>query len=231
LQGHSSPHQQCIFWDTTKVCLTTGIVKDLHDLSILLKVDTPHSQAWCRLIRLLIPHPIQFTFLSDASYEGTGGWSPISTSCGASPKQSYVLWASPWSWGWSHLQATQHLPFILISSSSSHYASMYGSHWHFVSTTILWAHITMLAIFSLTTPQLCHGWPMQAGSTHRQPTASPVSYKFCSPSHPFISNFSPTIYLATPMTQPTSSPGLHALSHGHLLSTPIRWICTLACPT
>jgi len=76
LQGHSSPHRQRIFWDTAKVRLMPGIVKDLGDLSMLLKVDTQHSWAWCQPISLLIPRPTQFTFLSDASYEGLGGWSP-----------------------------------------------------------------------------------------------------------------------------------------------------------
>jgi len=75
-QGKTSPHNQRIFWNLASMRLTLGIIQDLDDLSILLEVNTPHSWAWCRPIGLIIPHPIQFTFLSNASYEGLGGWSP-----------------------------------------------------------------------------------------------------------------------------------------------------------
>jgi len=115
-QGGISPRKQRIFWDTARVRLTPGVLHDLDDLSILLEVDTPHSRAWCRPIGLLVPRPIQFTFLSDASYDGLGGGGHHSlASCGGSQRPNSAHWASRWSSGRNPPRTTHPTPFTSTS--------------------------------------------------------------------------------------------------------------------
>jgi len=76
LSSPRSPWHQHLFWDTAVICLTTGIVSDLKALASLLAIHHPNSRAWSCPIGLLIPRVPHFTCLSNASYEGLGGWSP-----------------------------------------------------------------------------------------------------------------------------------------------------------
>jgi len=45
-------------------------------VAMLLDIHNPPSTVWQRTIGLLIPQESQFTFLSDASHKGIGGWCP-----------------------------------------------------------------------------------------------------------------------------------------------------------
>jgi len=45
-------------------------------VAMLLDIHNPPSTVWQRPIGLLIPQESQFTFLSDASHKGIGGWCP-----------------------------------------------------------------------------------------------------------------------------------------------------------
>jgi hypothetical protein len=63
------------WWNRGKVRLSAAIRADLRFLCEFL--DEPEfSPVWSRYIGLLIPRIATHAFLSDASYEGIGGWSP-----------------------------------------------------------------------------------------------------------------------------------------------------------
>jgi len=74
-KGASIRHQR-IFWDTAEIRLTEQLVHDFKAIRQLLPRDKDHTMIWTRPISLLIPRESTFTFLSDASHEGLGGWSP-----------------------------------------------------------------------------------------------------------------------------------------------------------
>jgi len=71
-----SIHQQRIFWESSTIQLSTCIGEELHQVAMLLNIHNPPSTTWQCPIGLLILWESQFTFLSDTSHEGIGGWCP-----------------------------------------------------------------------------------------------------------------------------------------------------------
>jgi hypothetical protein len=63
------------WWSKGKIRLSKSIKKDLQFLCDYL-LEEEYSPVWSRYIGLLIPRLATHTLLSDASYEGIGGWSP-----------------------------------------------------------------------------------------------------------------------------------------------------------
>jgi hypothetical protein len=63
------------WWSRGKICLSKSVVADLEHLCEYLTVPE-FSPIWSRYIGLLVPRIATHRFLSDASYEGIGGWSP-----------------------------------------------------------------------------------------------------------------------------------------------------------
>jgi len=74
--GKPSPSRQRRFWDSAEIRLTPRLADDLKGIRTLLDINNITSTAWTRPIGLLIPRETQFTFFSDASYDGMGGWCP-----------------------------------------------------------------------------------------------------------------------------------------------------------
>jgi len=74
-KGSSIWHQR-VFWDSAKICLTNHLRHDFKALHTLLTTGGSSSTTWTWPIGLLIPRESQFTFFSDASHEGLGGWCP-----------------------------------------------------------------------------------------------------------------------------------------------------------
>jgi len=64
------------FWESSTIWLSTCIVEELCQVAMLLNINKPPSSTWQWPIGLLILQESQFTFLSDASHEGIGGWCP-----------------------------------------------------------------------------------------------------------------------------------------------------------
>jgi len=62
-----------VFWDTAVIRITSSIAEDLKEISKLLDIDHVDSKVWCHPISLIIPWESQYTFFSDASYDGIGG--------------------------------------------------------------------------------------------------------------------------------------------------------------
>jgi hypothetical protein len=63
------------WWARGKVRLSASVREDLRFLCTYLS-EPEFSPVWSRYIGLLIPRVATHQFLSDASYEGVGGWSP-----------------------------------------------------------------------------------------------------------------------------------------------------------
>jgi hypothetical protein len=63
------------FWSRGKIRLSRSVIADLNLLCESLLVPE-YSPIWSRYIGLLVPRIATHRFLSDASYEGIGGWSP-----------------------------------------------------------------------------------------------------------------------------------------------------------
>jgi hypothetical protein len=63
------------FWSRGKIRLSRSVIADLKLLCESLRVPE-YSPIWSRYIGLLVPRIATHRFLSDASYEGIGGWSP-----------------------------------------------------------------------------------------------------------------------------------------------------------
>jgi hypothetical protein len=63
------------WWARGKVRLSASVREDLRFLCTYLS-EPEFSPVWSSYIGLLIPRVATHQFLSDASYEGAGGWSP-----------------------------------------------------------------------------------------------------------------------------------------------------------
>ncbi len=74
-KGTSIRHQR-VFWDSAKIRLTDRLRHDFKALRALLPLGDQFPTMWSRPIGLLIPRECTFTFFSDASHEGLGGWCP-----------------------------------------------------------------------------------------------------------------------------------------------------------
>jgi len=206
-----------------------GIVKDLCDLSMLLEVNTLHSWAWCQPIGLLIPHPIQFTFLSNASYEGIGGWSPHFS----------LMWcitkAELCSLGFSMvvgLEPSAGDPATAIHINILEFIALCINVWFALAFCL---HNNPLGTNHhignfLTNNTSALSWKAHVGRVHTLPTCHLTHFlQILLTFHPFISSFILTTYLATPTTQPISSCYQHP-SNGsvYLLALPST-TCSIVC--
>jgi hypothetical protein len=63
------------WWTRGKIRLSAAVIQDLKFLSEYLLLEE-FSPVWSRYLGLLVPRIATCIFLSDASYEGLGGWSP-----------------------------------------------------------------------------------------------------------------------------------------------------------
>jgi len=62
------------FWESSTIQLSTCIIKELCQVTLLLNINNPPSIIWWQPIGLLIPQESQFSFLSDASHKCIGSW-------------------------------------------------------------------------------------------------------------------------------------------------------------
>jgi hypothetical protein len=71
----SAFHPSRTWWSRGKVRLSKRVIADLRFLMEVLELPE-YSPVWSCYIGLLVPRVATHQFLSDASYEGLGGWSP-----------------------------------------------------------------------------------------------------------------------------------------------------------